>query len=90
MLQQVYGIKQFQTHLPAIAREINQMGGHFLITKRNDPAFVALSFEDYQEMVEMVLEKNSPQLQKHIIAGRKAYDKGETTSLADLKKELSL
>ena len=48
MIQNVYGIKQFQTNLPKIARIIDQIGGHYLVVRRNKPTLVAIPFEDYQ------------------------------------------
>ena len=81
MIQDVFGIKDFQTNLPKIARKINQMGGHYLVTNRSKPALVAIPFADYQAIEDILLELNSPQLQKDIKEGRKEYLQGKTQIL---------
>ena len=81
MIQDVFGIKDFQTNLPKIARKISQIGGHYLVTNRSKPALVAIPFSDYQAIEDILLELNSPQLQKDITEGRKEYLQGKTLIL---------
>ena len=81
------GIKQFQTQLPMVARNIKAMGGHYLVTNRNEPAMVAIPFEDYQAVEDMLLEMNSPSLQKDVASGRKEYLQGKTAKLSDFLAE---
>jgi len=81
MIQDVFGIKDFQTNLPKIARKISQIGGHYLVTNRTKPALVAIPFSDYQAIEDILLELNSPQLQKDIREGRKEYLQGKTLIL---------
>jgi len=83
MLSNVMGIKQFQTQLPMVARNIKAMGGHYLVTNRNEPVMVAISFEDYQSVEDILLEMNSPALQKDVADGRREYLQGKTTKLSD-------
>ncbi len=78
MIQNVYGIKEFQTKLPQIARMINQVGGHYLVTNRSRPALVAIPFTDYRDVEDILLELNSPKLRREIIIGRKEYREGKT------------
>ncbi len=66
-----------------VARNIKAMGGHYLVTNRNEPAMVAISFEDYQSVEDILLEMNSPALQKDVEAGRREYVAGKTTKLSD-------
>ncbi len=73
MIQGVYGIKEFQTKLPQIAREISEVGGHFLVTNRSKPTLVAMPFSDYQEVADIMLEMNSKVLKKDIASGRREY-----------------
>ncbi|MDA1316534.1 MAG: type II toxin-antitoxin system Phd/YefM family antitoxin [bacterium] len=84
MIQDVFGIKEFQTNLPKIAAQIKQQGGHYLVTNRSKPAMVAIPFEDYQEIEDILLELNSPTLQKEIKQGRAEYKKGKTISIDEL------
>ena len=88
MIQDVYGIKEFQTKLPKIAKKIRQIGGHYLVTNRSKPSLVAIPFADYQEIEDILLELNSPSLQKDIEKGRLEYSKGETQSFEDLLDEI--
>lgn len=81
------GIKQFQTQLPMVARNIKAMGGHYLVTNRNEPAMVAISFEDYQSVEDILLEMSSPALQKDVSDGRLEYLQGKTTKLSDFLTE---
>ena len=81
MIQDVFGIKDFQTNLPKIARKISQIGGHYLVTNRSKPALVAIPFSDYQAIEDILLELNSPQHQKDIREGRKEYLQGKTLIL---------
>lgn len=83
MLHKVIGIKQFQSNLPSVARDIKEMGGHYLITNHNEPTMVAIPFTDYQSIEDILFEMNSPKLQKDIEAGRSEYHAGKTTSLDD-------
>lgn len=85
MIQDAYGIKEFQTKLPHIAQKIRTQGGHYLITHRSKPSMVAIPFEDYQEIEDILVELNSPQLQKDVAQGRDEYKKGETVSIDLLK-----
>lgn len=64
MLQNVFGIKQFQTQLPALARQISDVGGHYVVTNRSKPAFVAISFDDYKEIQDIMMELSSSKLKK--------------------------
>ena len=83
MIQNVFGIKKFQTQLPKLSRKISQAGGHFLVTNRNRPVFVTIPFEDYKEIEDVLLELNSPALQKEVKSGRKEYKAGKSS---DFKK----
>ncbi|OGY18712.1 MAG: hypothetical protein A2900_02315 [Candidatus Chisholmbacteria bacterium RIFCSPLOWO2_01_FULL_50_28] len=87
MIQQVFGIKQFQTQLPAIAKKIREVGGHYLVTNRNQPSLVALPFEDYKAIEDILLELNSPSLKREIRRGRKEYQKGKARPFRDIIKE---
>lgn len=78
MIQDVFGIKEFQTKLPQIAKQISQIGGHYLVTNRSQPSLVAIPFADYQEIEDILLELNSPSLKKDIKKGRSEYSKGQT------------
>lgn len=88
MLQNVYGIKQFQTNLPAMARQIDEVGGHYIITRRNKPAFVAIPFEDYKEVQDILLELNSPDLHKDIARSRKEYQAGKSQDFEEFARDL--
>ncbi len=87
MLNTVMGIKQFQTKLPMVARDIKTMGGHYLVTNRNEPVMVAIPFQDYQAIEDILLELNSPTLQNDIALGRKEYKAGKTKPLTELLDE---
>lgn len=86
MIQDVYGIKEFQTKLPQIARKIKEIGGHYLITNRSKPSMVAIPFEDYQEIEDIFLELNSPKLKRDIQEGREEYRKGKTRNFREFLK----
>lgn len=86
MLQNVHGIKEFQTKLPSLAREISEVGGHLLVTNRNKPSFVAMPFSDYQEIADILLELNSPELTDDVAQGRKEYKENKTTDFRDFLK----
>lgn len=86
MLQNVYGIKEFQTKLPKLAREISEVGGHFLVTNRNKPSLVAIPFSDYQEIADILLELNSPKLINDIALSRKEYKENKTRDFRDFLK----
>ena len=88
MIQNVYGIKQFQTKLPAMARQIDEEGGHYIVTRRNKPAFVAIPFSDYQDVQDILLELNSPNLQEDIAQGRKEYQQGKTKTLDEVVSKI--
>lgn len=88
MLQNVYGIKQFQTSLPGIAQKISEVGGHYIVTKRSKPAFVAIPFADYKEIQDILLELNSPNLQEDIAESRKEYQSGKSTDFEEFVKNL--
>ena len=88
MIQDVYGIKEFQTKLPQIAKMISQIGGHYLVTNRSQPSLVAIPFSDYQEIEDILLELNSPSLKKDIQEGREEYSKGETQDFDEFIDEL--
>ena len=86
MIQNVYGVKQFQTNLPKIARIIDQIGGHYLVVRRNKPTLVAIPFGDYQAIEDILLELNSPKLLTSIRTARKEYAKGKTKDFRDFIK----
>ena len=88
MIQNVFGIKEFQTRLPEIARLINDVGGHYLVTNRNKPSMVAIPFEDYKEIEDILLELNSPGLKKEIREARYEYQKGKASDFDDFVKSL--
>ena len=88
MIQDVYGIKQFQTQLPKIARRISQVGGHYLVTNRSKPSLVAIPFSDYQEIDAILLELNSPKLKKEIAEGRKEYRQNKTRDFEEFLKTI--
>ena len=85
MIQDVYGIKEFQTNLPKIATKIKEQGGHYLITNRSKPSMVAIPFEDYQEIEDILMELNSPKLQKEVKETREDYKKGKAISIDELR-----
>ncbi|MBI4130325.1 hypothetical protein HY468_03350 [Candidatus Roizmanbacteria bacterium] len=78
MIQDVLGIKEFQSKLPLIARTINQVGGHYVVTNRTKPSLVAIPFSDYQEIEDILLELNSPDVQNDIKKGREEYKMRKT------------
>ena len=84
MITDSFGIKQFQTNLPELARKIGQAGGHYLVTKRGKPVFMAIPFEDYQEIEDILAEAKSCGLAKDIEEGRKEYMEGKTNKLEDV------
>lgn len=86
MISNVYGIKEFQMNLAKIARSIREAGGHYLVTNRNKPAMVAIPFEDYKEIEDILLELNSPGLKREIKLARQEYEKGKS---ADFRKFIS-
>lgn len=87
MIQDVFGIKEFQTKLPQIAKMISQIGGHYLVTNRSQPSLVAIPFSDYQEIEDILLELNSPTTNKDIKKGRDEYSKGQTKNFDDFLDE---
>lgn len=87
MIQSVFGIKQFQVNLPKLARQIREVGGHYLVTNRSVPEFVAIPFADYQQIEDILLELNSPKLLQSIGKGRKEYRAGKSTPFRDLLKK---
>lgn len=87
MIQQVYGIKKFQTNLPSIAKKIREVGGHYLVTNRNQPSLVAIPFEDYKAIEDILLELNSPTLKQEIRRGRKEYQRGKARPFREIIKE---
>jgi PHD/YefM family antitoxin component YafN of YafNO toxin-antitoxin module len=87
MIQDVFGIKEFQINLPQIARQIKNIGGHYLITNRSKPAMVAIPFADYQQIEDILMELNSPSLQRDIAKGRKEYVDGKTQDFTTFLKE---
>ena len=88
MIQDVFGIKEFQTKLPEIARKIREVGGHYLVTNRNKPALVALSFEEYKTIEDILLELNSPALLEEIETARREYRRGKTTDFRGFLKQV--
>ncbi len=84
MISNSFGIKQFQTNLPSLANKIAQIGGHYLVTKRGKPVFMAIPFEDYQEIEDIVTEANSARLAKDIKKGREEFVNGKTKKLEDV------
>lgn len=88
MIQDVYGIKEFQINLPKIARKISQIGGHYLVTNRSKPSMVAIPFADYQEIEDILLELNSPTLKKDIEKGREEFKNKKTTDFRKFLKSL--
>jgi len=87
MIQNVFGIKDFQINLPKIARSISEVGGHYLVTNRSKPAMVAIPFADYQGIEDILLELNSPCLKREIKQGRKEYRLGKTKSFKEVLKQ---
>lgn len=87
MIQDVYGIKEFQINLPKIANKISREGGHYLVTNRSKPSLVAIPFTDYQQIEDILLELNAPILQNEIAAGRKEYAAGKTVPLDTVLKD---
>lgn len=88
MIQDVYGIKEFQTKLPQIARKISQVGGHYLVTNRSKPSLVAMPFSDYQEIADILMELNSPKLKREIAEGRKEYRQHKTHDFEEFLKTI--
>ena len=88
MLQNIFGIKQFQAQLPKIASDIASMGGHYMVTRRSQPAFVAIPFEDYQAIEDILLEARSPKLQRDVAEGRREYAQGKTKDIKEVIKSL--
>jgi len=88
MIQGVYGVKKFQVNLPKITNKIREIGGHYLITRRDEPVFVTIPFSDYQEIEDILLELNSPGLQKDVARARKEYREGKTKDIGEFLKEL--
>ncbi|MBU0978797.1 MAG: hypothetical protein ABIJ33_03910 [Patescibacteria group bacterium] len=41
-----------------MVRQIDEEGGHYIVTRRNKPAFVAIPFADYQEIEDILLDKS--------------------------------
>lgn len=90
MLQNVYGIKQFQSSLPTIAKQISEVGGHYIVTRRSKPSFVAIPFEDYKEIQDILLELNSPQLKTDVEQARKEYSEGKSGNFDSFLAELDI
>ncbi len=88
MIQNVFGIKEFQTKLPAMARLIEKEGGHYIVTCRNKPVFVVMPFADYQDLEDILMELNSPQLLRDVAQARKDYKAGKTKTLDEVLKSL--
>ena len=84
MISNSFGIKQFQTNLPSLARKIAQIGGHYLVTKRGKPVFMAIPFEDYQEIEDIIAEANSAKLAKDIKKGRIEFMERKTKKIGDV------
>ena len=80
IIKDVYGIKEFQTKIAKIARQIKETGGHYLVTNRNKPAMVAIPFEDYKQIEDILLELNSPNLKRDIRIARREYENGDVFS----------
>lgn len=87
MIQGVYGIKQFQTKLPQIAKKISIEGGHYLVTNRSQPSLVAIPFSDYQDIADILLELQSPTLKRDIRQGREEFRKGKTIEFRQFLKQ---
>ncbi|OGJ20320.1 MAG: hypothetical protein A3A82_03925 [Candidatus Pacebacteria bacterium RIFCSPLOWO2_01_FULL_47_12] len=88
MLQNVFGIKQFQAQLPVLARQISDVGGHYVVTNRSKPAFVAISFDDYKEIQDILMELGSTKLKKEIMLAREEYNQGKSTDFDQFVLEL--
>lgn len=90
MTQTIYGIKKFQAQLPLIARDMAVVGGEYVVTRRGEPAFVAMPYQTYQEMQDLLAELRSPQLQKDITQARKEHRLGKSIPIQDVISDLEL
>ncbi len=90
MSQTIYGIKKFQAQLPMIARDLATVGGEYVVTRRGEPAFVAVPYDRYQELEDIILELNSPQLLKEIAQGRQEYRAGKAVPMEKVLADLNI
>ncbi len=88
MISSSFGIKQFQSNLPSLANKMAEVGGHYLVTKRGKPVFMAIPFEDYQEIQDIIDEAQSRKLLVDIEKGRQEYKEGKTRKLEEVMAEI--
>jgi PHD/YefM family antitoxin component YafN of YafNO toxin-antitoxin module len=87
MIHNIYGIKEFQKQLPAIAKKIAEVGGYSVVTNRSKPVFVTIPFEEYKEIEDILLELTNKKLAKDVSQTRKEYQQNKSRNFEDFVKE---
>lgn len=73
-----------------IARDMATVGGEYVVTRRGEPTFVAVPYERYQELQDLLAELRSPQLQKEIAQARKQHRSGKSIPVQDVLSDIGL
>ena len=70
-------MEEIQQKLTELGKRVQQQEARFIVERDNKPAFVRLGYEDYEELMEIIAEKNDPVFQKSLREARAEIKAGE-------------
>lgn len=80
----IIGLEQAQSRLEGIMEQSARQGDRWIVQKGHTPLGVAISFEDYEDLLETVGELSDPVYLASIREARAEYKAGEVDTLEDL------
>jgi len=73
-----------RTHLGQVIKRVTE-GERFIVTKKGKPQMVLLSVDDFEDLLEIVAERQDKELQKALRESARQYKRGEVSSLDALQ-----
>lgn len=88
-MEKIVPVREFRANLSSLLGDVSERRDHVLVTRNGQPAAALIPIEEYEALEETVEILSDPGALAAIEVGLAEIERGETVTLAELKRELA-
>ena len=88
-MAKVVPVREFRAQLSELLSDVADRRDHVLVTRNGKPAAVLVPIDEYEALEETAEILSDPAILKDVEAGLAQLERGESITLAELRRELA-
>jgi antitoxin YefM len=88
-MAKVVPVREFRSNLSALLSDVADRRDHVLVTRNGKPAAVLVPIDEYEELEETAEILSDPEAVAALEQGLAEAERGETVTLAEIRRELA-